>query len=40
MAGGKIKKAIKKSKKPKKKPSSSSMQKGKKMWMKKNKVKK
>ena len=38
MAG--IKKAIKKSKKPKKKPSKSTLERGKKAWMKKNKVKK
>ena len=38
MAG--IKKAIKNSKKPKKKPSKATLQKGKKAWMKKNKVKK
>ena len=42
MAGivrGGIKKAIKKSRKPKKKPSKATLQRGKKTWMKKNKVK-
>ena len=43
MAGitkGGIKKAIKKSKNPKKKPSAKQLQRGKKTWMKKNKIKK
>ena len=35
-----IKKAIKNSKKPKKKPSAKQLQRGKKAWLKKNKVKK